>query len=147
MANRYIEKYVQCVRMDGLKTKLPAVFSSNVTVTGTLTASGTVVSGGLTNAATQALGTTGTIAVTPTSTILTSTPTGNVTYNFAAGAIGAEVWIIVTTSGASSYTITLGTNVKSTGTLATGTSTGKVFVVNLLSDGTSWYEVSRTTAM
>lgn len=43
MANRYIEKYVQVVRMDGLKTKLPASFGSSVTVTGTLTANGSVV--------------------------------------------------------------------------------------------------------
>lgn len=42
MANRYIEKYVQVVRMDGLKTKLPASFGSTVTVTGALSASGGV---------------------------------------------------------------------------------------------------------
>ena len=147
MAQRLLEKYVQCVRMDGLKTNKPAVFGSTVAISGSVTLSGNVVSGGLTSGTTQALGASGTVAVTPSSTILTSTPTNNVTYNFAAGAVGAEVWLIVTTSGTSSYTITFGTGTKTTGTLATGTSSGKVFVVNLLSDGTTWYEVSRTTAM
>ena len=60
---------------------------------------------------------------------------------------GQRVSIIITTSGASSYTLTFGTNFKSTGTLATGTSTGKVFVVSFVSDGTNLNEVSRTTAM
>lgn len=51
MANRYIEKYVQCVRMDGLKTNKPASFGSTVTITGAVTATGGV-SGGAVSATT-----------------------------------------------------------------------------------------------
>ena len=60
---------------------------------------------------------------------------------------GQKINIIITTSGTTTYTLTFGTNFKSTGTLATGTSTGKIFVVAFVSDGTNLSEVSRTTAM
>lgn len=55
--------------------------------------------------------------------------------------------LVYTTSGVSSFTTTFGTNFKSTGTLATGTTTAKVFVIKFVSDGTNMNEVSRTTAM
>jgi len=53
----------------------------------------------------------------------------------------------ITTSGSSSYTLTFSTNFKVTGTLATGTASGKVFVVTFFFDGTTFNEVSRTAAM
>lgn len=64
------------------------------------------------------------------------------------GAIaGRSYFIRVLTSGTSSFTLTFGANFKSTGTLATGTVTAKVFIVQFLFDGTNFNEVSRTAAM
>ena len=64
------------------------------------------------------------------------------------GAIsGRAYYLVVTTSGTTSYTLTFGTAFKTTGTLATGTVTGKAFVIQFVFDGTSFNEVSRTTAM
>lgn len=60
---------------------------------------------------------------------------------------GQRINLIITTSGVTSYTLTFGTNFKSTGTLATGTVTAKIFVVSFVSDGTNLSETCRTTAM
>jgi hypothetical protein len=49
--------------------------------------------------------------------------------------------------GASSRTVTFGTGFASTGTLATGTTATRRFVVRFISDGTRLLEVSRTTAI
>jgi hypothetical protein len=40
--------------------------------------------------------------------------------------------------------ITFGTNIKSTGTLTTGTTASQTWVVKFVSDGTKLYEVSRS---
>lgn len=80
--------------------------------------------------------------------VRTVTPTGNITLNVTGGVAGARFSLVVLTSGASSYTITFGTNFLSSGTLATGTDTAKTFVVNFVSkDGTTWVETGRTDAM
>jgi hypothetical protein len=79
--------------------------------------------------------------------VFTCTPTGDFTINAAYAEMGQRVSIVFTTSGASSHTITFGTGFKTTGTLATGTASGKVFTVNFVGDGTNLNEVSRTTAM
>ena len=95
------------------------------------------------------LGTTGSVTLNPTfSELFTLTPTGDITLNAnnAAGP-GRRASIVLTTSGTTSRTITFGTNFKSTGTLATGTVSGKVFTVEFVSDGTNFNEVSRTVAM
>ena len=60
---------------------------------------------------------------------------------------GCQAHTIILTSGATSYTITFGANFKPTGTLATGTTTARVFVVHWISDGTNLYESGRTAAM
>jgi hypothetical protein len=60
---------------------------------------------------------------------------------------GCQAHTIILTSGTSSFTITFGTGFKPTGTLATGTSSGKVFVVHWVSTGTVLYESGRTAAM
>jgi hypothetical protein len=148
MANRLLEKYVQVVRMDGINTNKNVTIGVNGVATN-LTVSGTVTTGGVTTGSAQALTSATTIAVTPTNSVLTLVPGHSATLNFssAASAVGQQLFLVITTSGASSYTLTFGTNTKSTGTLATGTSTGKVFVVAFVSDGTNWNEVSRTTAM
>lgn len=59
---------------------------------------------------------------------------------------GTTYRLIVVTSGTTSRTLTFGTNFKSTGTLATGTTSAKTFVVSFVFDGTNFLEVSRTTA-
>ena len=54
---------------------------------------------------------------------------------------------IITTQGATSFNVTFGTNFKSQGALSMGTVAAKKFVVEFVGDGTTYYEVSRTTAM
>jgi hypothetical protein len=75
------------------------------------------------------------------------TPNATATYTTTVPAAGNRRTIIILTSGTSSYTITFGTGFKPTGTLATGTSSGKVFVLHWISDGTNLYEAGRTAAM
>lgn len=75
------------------------------------------------------------------------TPTANATYTTTVPAAGKEVHLIVLTSGTTSRTITFGAGFKPVGTLATGTTSARVFVLAWISDGTSLYEVSRTAAM
>jgi len=82
-----------------------------------------------------------------TNTTVKVTPTGNATYTTTVPVAGTHVHLIVLTSGVSSFTLTFGTGFKPTGTLATGTTTARVFVVAFISDGTNLYEVSRTAAM
>lgn len=52
----------------------------------------------------------------------------------------------ILTSGVTSYTLTFGTGFKTTGTLATGTTTARIYIVDFVSDGTNLLEVSRTAA-
>jgi hypothetical protein len=54
---------------------------------------------------------------------------------------------MVLTSGTTSRVITFGSGFKPVGTLATGTTTARVFVVNFISNGTYLYETGRTAAM
>ena len=75
------------------------------------------------------------------------TPTATGSFTSTVPAAGVECTLIILTSGTTSYTMTFGTGFKSTGTLATGTTSGKVFVVKFISDGTTLNEVSRTVAM
>jgi len=87
-------------------------------------------------------------APTGLATLYTMTPTASVNVPMAVvGPAGTRMAIKVLTAGTSSYTLTFTTNILATGTLATGTSDAKVFVVNFISDGTKRLEVSRTTAM
>jgi hypothetical protein len=60
---------------------------------------------------------------------------------------GCEAFLMILTNSASSWVITFGTGFKSTGTLATGTASAKVFVIHWISDGTNLYEAGRTAAM
>jgi hypothetical protein len=60
---------------------------------------------------------------------------------------GSTATVIIVTSGTTSRTVTFGTGFASTGTLATGTTTSRRFVVAFVSDGTRLLEVSRTTAI
>lgn len=84
-----------------------------------------------------------------TADIFTYTPTEATTITPINLAPGQKVTIIFLTSGSSSYTVTFGTPFKATGTLASGTSDGKYFVVEFTTNpaGTLLIESSRTTAM
>ncbi|MFB3916087.1 MAG: hypothetical protein ACE14M_05125 [Terriglobales bacterium] len=101
------------------------------------------------NTAAATPATSGTMTVNMgTATVFTITPSGDCTFNASGGTAGQRATFFITTSGASSRTLTWGTNFKTTGTLATGTSSGKVFTVSFVcKDGTTWAETSRTTAM
>jgi hypothetical protein len=89
-----------------------------------------------------------TVAITSTvGNFFTLTPGEDETINATTvGAQGQPLFIEVVTSGTTSRTLTFGTNFKSTGTLATGTTTAKTFMLQFLSDGTNYVEVSRTAA-
>lgn len=92
--------------------------------------------------------TTGTMTVNMYSSIITITPTGACTFNANGGATGQLCTFFITTSGTSSFTLTWNTNYHPSATLATGTTSGKHFLVLFeCVDGTNWYEVSRTAAL
>lgn len=99
-----------------------------------------------TSAATPA--TTGVMTVNMTTDIITITPTGNCTFNAAAGGdLGRIVTFVITTSGTTSRTLTWGTNFRKTGTLATGTTSARYFAVTFRYVGVNtWMEISRTAA-
>jgi hypothetical protein len=97
-----------------------------------------------------------TVALTPSAAItmnldlgsaFTLTPDQSCAITPSGGISGQTYHLIITTSGTSSYTITFSSPFKVTGTLATGTTTAKVFVVTFVYDGTNVAECSRTTAM
>ena len=94
-------------------------------------------------------GTTVTFAPDQTTAVLTLTPAQSETINATTtNAVKGRIYTLqITTSGTSSYTLTFSTNFKSTGTLATGTTSAKVFEVQFVFDGSTFNEVSRTTAM
>ena len=75
------------------------------------------------------------------------TPNSTRTLTTAVPRAGEYRTLIILTSGATSYTITFGTGFKTTGTLATGTTSARRFVINFVSDGTYLIEMSRTTAI
>lgn len=75
------------------------------------------------------------------------TVTANRTLTTTVPPAGSTRVVLILTAGASSFTITFGTGFKPTGTLATGTTTARVFAISFLSDGTNLYETGRTIAM
>jgi hypothetical protein len=78
---------------------------------------------------------------------VTVTPTATGTFTTTVPAAGVHCWLIILTTGTTSRTMTFGTGFKSTGTLATGTTSGRTFVVHFISDGTKVIESGRTVAM
>jgi hypothetical protein len=82
------------------------------------------------------------------SNIYTDTVTDNedqtITFS-GAGTAGSVINIIFTTAGTADEVITFhATLVSSVGTLTLGTAAGKYYVVTFVSNGTHWFEVSRT---
>ena len=84
-----------------------------------------------------------------TFTIICTAPGGGaaLTLNAATPAVGAFVRIAFTTTTTNVTTITFNTNFRSTGTLATGATANRLFIVSFFSpDGVNLYEISRTAA-
>lgn len=95
-----------------------------------------------------ALGTTGAITLNPgQGTVFTITPTAATQITPTSFPLSSEIFVIVKTSGTTSYTITFDVGFTANGTLATGTVNGVYFVVHFISDGINFREVSRTVAM
>ena len=91
--------------------------------------------------------TTGAMTVSMTTDIVTITPTGACTFNASGGTTGRLLTFSITTSGASSFTLTWGTNFRKVGTLATGATTARFFAVTFRClNGTIWQEIGRTAA-
>ena len=82
-----------------------------------------------------------------TNDVVKVTPNVNATYTTTVPPAGRTRTLIILTSGTTSYTITFGSGFKPTGTLATGTTSARVFVIHFVSDGTNLYEAGRTAAM
>lgn len=149
LGNLKIENYVPDVKYNkGIKTALP-ISTSGTLASGALSVTGSVTATAAVRSSTStALAASGGDALDPTlGTVFTCTPSASETITASSAPVGAYVTLVVTTSGVSSFTLTFGTNFKSTGTLATGTSSGKVFTVTFVGDGTNLNEVARTTAM
>jgi hypothetical protein len=94
--------------------------------------------------------TTGTMSVPMNCKILNITPTGDCTFNAdkSKGNVGDIVVFYITTTGTSSRTLTWGTNFKTMGTLATGTTSARYFTITFVCvDSSLWVETGRTTAM
>jgi hypothetical protein len=89
-----------------------------------------------------------TVAITASAgTTYTLTPAQAESITVSGGVEAQDLYLLITTSGATSYTLTFSTGFHSAGTLATGTATGAVFVVHFKDIGGTFYEVSRTAAM
>lgn len=148
-----LESYLPPVRYQGgIYTALPVTLtgtSADLSVGGDLSVTGaTTFTGQFRSTTSTVVAASGGDALDPTDgQVFTLTPTASETLTASSAPVGAVIYLVVTTSGVTSYTLTFGTNFKSTGTLATGTSTGKVFVVTFVGDGTNMNEVARTTAM
>lgn len=82
-----------------------------------------------------------------TNTSVRLTVTANRTLTTTVPVAGRTVVVLILTSGVSSFTITFGAGFKPTATLATGTTTARVFAISFISDGSVLYETSRTVAM
>jgi hypothetical protein len=82
-----------------------------------------------------------------TNDVVKVTPTASATFTTTVPSAGRMRTLIILTSGTTSRTITFGSGFKPVGTLATGTTNNRVFVIHFVSDGNSLYEAGRTTAM
>jgi hypothetical protein len=106
-------------------------FSVNNQISGKYTAVGT-------NIAAQGLATNkvSSVTISADTTLTTTVPPA-----------GATAYVIIVTSGSVSRTVTFGSGFASTGTLATGATASRRFVVSFVSDGTRLIETARTVAI
>jgi hypothetical protein len=90
----------------------------------------------------------GTVAMAfATNAVVKVTPTAASTFTTTVPPAGTLVQLMILTAGIASFVITFGAGFKAVGTLATGTTANRVFVINFISDGTNLYESGRTAAM
>jgi hypothetical protein len=82
-----------------------------------------------------------------TANVVKLTPTAAATLTTTVPPAGVRCVLLILTTGTTSRVLTFGTGFKATGTLATGTTTARTFVITFVSDGTSCIECSRTAAM
>ena len=75
------------------------------------------------------------------------TPNSTRTLTSVVPTAGQRRTLIILTSGTTNYTLTFGTGFKTTGTLATGTTSARRYIVEFISDGTQLIETSRTVAI
>lgn len=74
-------------------------------------------------------------------------PNEDETINATSGGFsGQELTVIIDTINTTTRTLTFGTNFRSTGTLATGATSARRFVLTFISDGLVWSEQCRTAA-
>jgi hypothetical protein len=91
--------------------------------------------------------TTGTMTIPVRFDIINITPTGACTFNAGPGGkVGDMCSFHITTSGTTSRILTWGTGFYKTGTLSTGTTSGRFFTVTFQFDGIMWWEMCRTAA-
>ena len=88
----------------------------------------------------------GAVAFSESNTLVVVTPNATGTYTTTVPAAGVICYLMVLTSGVTSFTLTFGTGFRPTATLATGTVTGRYFTLGFISDGTNLVEISRTAA-
>lgn len=103
-------------------------------------------SGSANTTAALTAGTTVAVDFSNTAAIYTLTPGQTETLNASNCATGLQKTLQLTTSGTTSFTLTFSTNFRTVGTLATGTTTAKVFNVTFLCNGTTAFEIARTAA-
>ncbi len=77
----------------------------------------------------------------------TLTPAQTESITVSGGTAGQDLYLLILTSGSSSFTLTFSTGFHSAGTLATGTSSNKYFLLHFVNVGGTYFEVSRTAAM
>lgn len=128
---------------DGSKLRV----SGNAAITSTLSVTGNITGGAQIVGKYTALSSGTTAMALATNAVVKVTPTATATYTTTVAPAGSRASVIIVTSGTTSYTITFGTGFKTTGTLATGTTTARTFAIDFVSDGTSMIETSRTAAM
>lgn len=74
------------------------------------------------------------------------TPNSTRTLTTTVPVAGTRRTLKILTSGSTSYVLTFGSGFKTTGTLTTGITTNRIFIVNFISDGTNMLETGRTAA-
>ena len=104
---------------------------------------GNVTANSLTIGTTQVLTPGSTVAISAIGqTCFTLTPAQTETITVSGGRAQQDLYLLITTSGTTTYTLTFSTGFHATSTLATGTTSGKVFMMHFKNFGGTFYEVS-----
>ena len=93
----------------------------------------------------------GTVAISASTTnlqqVCTLTPGQTESITISGGQYGQSLYLLILTSGSSTYTLTFSTGFHPASTLATGSTSGKYFMLHFVNVGGTYFEVSRTAAM